>query len=252
MPATVEDRQRRELDFWRNSLTDRPGSDSIDTILSKAGDANVFVSLLRRYKDLVPKSGRVLELGAGNGWASSIFKRLYPGAEVTTTDISEEALQSIHRWPPVFGGTPDRSYACLAYQTREADSSVDFAFCFAAAHHFIEHEKVQQELARILRPGGLAAFFYEPSSPTFWYRPMYWRVNRNRPEVPEDVLVPSRMTAAARAAGLQPRIDMYPSTAKRHPFETVYFAALGAVPVLQHLLPCTANFFFHRLASTRT
>jgi SAM-dependent methyltransferase len=108
----------------------------------------------------------------------------------------------------------------------EKDGSLDQIFAFAAAHHFLAHDKTLKEISRVLRPGGKAFYFYEPVTPKFFYRLAHWRVNRKRPHVPEDVLITSRLQELAFKNGLDMQIDYYPSTTKRGVFETFYFYLL--------------------------
>lgn len=102
------------------------------------------------------------------------------------------------------------------------------------------------EIARILAPGGHALYLYESACRPFIYPLAKRRVNRRRPAVPEDVLVYDRIASIARDLGLDCKLDFYPSLVRRRPFETLYYAALRALPPLQRILPCTMNFHFSR------
>ena len=244
---SVEYRRDRELAFWREAPNFRPQDDSLENIFNGMANARIFVGLLQRYADFIPARGRIIELGAGQGSASCLVKRLFPLAHVTATDISEDALASLHRWARIWNVAPDRHYACLASETHEEDGSVDLAFCFASAHHFIEHEKVLQELARILRPGGHALFLYEPTAPEYLYRLAKWRVNRIRPEVPEDLLVPSAFQACAEKASLHARFDFDVSSEHRLPAAALYYGVLKRMPhFVRRLVPCAANVVISR------
>ena len=138
----------------------------------------------------------------------------------------------------------DDSYSCTSYRVNESDASLDQIFCFAAAHHFLAHRRTLREISRVLKPGGKALYFYEPATPKYLYSMAYWRVNKKRPQVPEDVLITSELRKLAREIELDFHVDYYPSLIKRGPFETVYFFVLGRIPFLQRILPCTANFIF--------
>jgi SAM-dependent methyltransferase len=246
---SIEDKQRIEIEYWRDSEHESPESDSILNILNKMSDASVLIECLGRHQRDLARGGRVLELGAGQGWASCVYKRLYPSAQVIATDLSPYAVQSVQKWERLFEVSVDHAYACKSYATQEADASVDRIFCFAAAHHFLEHRKTLVEINRILKPGGAAYYFHEPTTPRFWYRLVFRHVNSNRPEVPEDVLITSRLKELAQKAGLDLTVDYHPSLTKRGPLETVYFYVQARLPFLQRFLPSTANLVF-RKAST--
>lgn len=239
-------KEQIEIDYWKNSPTERPDSNSIENIVNKISDAPAFLDCLRQYAEVFSNSRTILELGAGQGWASCIVKRTYPQARVIATDISEFALASIHKWEHIFQAKVDATKACRSYEILQPDASVSCIFCFASAHHFVAHRRTLAEIFRILEPGGHCFYFYEPSCPAYIHRVAKWRVNRKRPEVPEDVLIHKRIKELAQSTGLRCALDFYPSILKRGPVETVYYFGLQRFPFLQHLLPCTVNYHFSK------
>jgi len=240
----IEAKQKIEIEFWRDSKDESPESDSIENIISKVSDAGVFLDCLKRHQHKLATTGKILELGAGQGWASCVYKRTFPETDVTATDISEFAVKSLPKWERLFEVTIDKSYDCTSCHINENDSSVDLIFCFAAAHHFLAHKRTLHEISRVLKPGGKAFYFYEPATPKYLYSLARWRVNRKRPHVPEDLLITSEIRKLARSIGLDLFVDYYPSLIKRGAFESVYYFILGRLPLLQRLLPCSANFIF--------
>lgn len=243
MPS-IETKQKIEIEFWRNSKEESPQSDSLENIINKVSDSRIFVDCLKRHNHKIPKSGRVLELGAGQGWASCVYKRLFPQTYVITTDISEHAIMSLPKWERLFDTRIDKSYSCTSYNIDEDNESIDFIFCFSAAHHFLAHKRTINEIKRVLKPGGIAAYFHEPVTPRYLYSLAHWRVNHKRPDVPEDVLINSEYQKLAQSAGLSLDIDYFPSLVKRGSVETLYFLFLNQFPLFQKVLPCSANYLF--------
>lgn len=240
----VHAKQKVEIEFWRNSPDESPESNSLHNIVEKVSDTAILLDCFDRYQGRLAEHGRVLELGSGQGWASCAYKRNFPDVTSIVTDISPYAVQSLPKWERIFEVKIDHFYDCTSYEIKEPDSSIDQIFCFAAAHHFLAHRRTLKELYRVLKPGGKVFYFYEPATSKALYSFAYWRVNRKRPEVPEDVLITSKLRALATRTGLDLQVDYYPSLKRRGPLETLYFYMLGRLPFLQKWVPCTANFIF--------
>ena len=103
---------------------------------------------------------RVLELGAGTGWASRILTQL--GCKVIACDVSPTALQIgrelYARYPPA-GDRPAPEF--LLFDGRHLDledASVERIICLDAFHHVPNPAAVLKELGRILEEGGIAGF----------------------------------------------------------------------------------------------
>jgi len=244
----LEEKERLEIDFWRDSETEGPGVFSVANLVNKLSEARWLLPLFERYRPAFAASHRVLELGGGQGWAACLLQNVYPDLSITTTDISPYAVESLPMWEELFRVKLERAYACTSYETQEPDASVDLVYAFQAAHHFVQHEETLREIARILKPGGTALYLFEPTVTGPLYRFAHWRVNHKRPEVPEDLLQPRLMKRLAEAQGLTLRVDRHPETVNRGAAETVYYYLLGKLPFLQGLFPCTANFVFEKPA----
>jgi SAM-dependent methyltransferase len=243
----IEDKQKIEIEYWRDSQAEAPTVYSLENVVDKMSEARVLLDCIFRHRSELISTGRVLEIGAGQGWASCLYKQMFPSVHAVTTDISQYSIMSLPKWERIFDVTIDESYSCKSYETNEEASSIDQIFCFAAAHHFLAHRRTLLEIKRVLKPGRSAFYFYEPATPSYLYRAAYWRVNRKRPEVPEDVLIVPKLRKIARDVGLSLRVEYYPSLLKRGAVETVYYLALAKIPILQRILTCSANFIFTKL-----
>jgi cyclopropane fatty-acyl-phospholipid synthase-like methyltransferase len=96
--STLQEKQKIEIEYWRDSQSERPESNSIHNIVNKLSEAAIFLNCLSKYKNQLSETGKVLELGAGQGWASCVYKRQFPNAEMITTDISKYAIMSLQKW----------------------------------------------------------------------------------------------------------------------------------------------------------
>lgn len=249
--ALVDEQIAANLEFWRTSPHERPGARSVENLLNKAQDAAILHEILASVEPWLPRDGRIVEMGGGQGWASCLVKRLRPDAHVTVTDVSQDAVDGRPLWERVFEVRLDDAAGAPAWALPVADRSVRLLFCFAAAHHFVDHAAVLREADRVLEEDGTMLWLYEPSAPG-WLAPIVeGRANRKGMTVPEAVLVPSAIVRAGRAAGFDVAVRRWPSTRHRSPFGTVYFALLAALPPLRRLLPCTAHFVFTRAGARR-
>jgi SAM-dependent methyltransferase len=247
--VALEEHEARELAFWRRELGERSGLDGLRALVLKLGEAEWLVPKLARYEDVFANAGTVLELGAGEGWAACAVKRAFPDVHVIASDLSPDAIAAGGRWSEVFGAAPDRTLACPGYDIPLADGSVGLVFAFQAAHHFGAHERTLAEVHRVLRPGGTCLYLHEPSCPPSLHRLARARVNRKRPEVPEDVLVHSRLLELGRAVGFDASVAFDPDPLNRRPGETLYYLALQRLPFLWARLPCTADYRFSKPAA---
>ncbi|MDB4071855.1 class I SAM-dependent methyltransferase [Amylibacter sp.] len=244
---TLSEKRSIEVDFWKTNLDENPESNSIENVLNKAQQGLVFLSaleLLNANGSYFESANDVIELGGGQGWASCILKRRFPHLNVTGSDISEFAIRSQFKWEHIFNVKLDDSVVCTSDDMPFEKKSFDIAFAFAAAHHFVVHRETLVECDRVLRPGGSLIYLYEPVTPRFFYQIAKWRVNRKRPEVPEDVLVPAELSSYASQVGFNYKIIYFPNIKSRGFVETVYYFLLSKVIFLNRLLPSTAIIVF--------
>lgn len=246
MHVNIAEKEAIEIDFWKSSDVERPESQSIVNILTKCAEARVFVEKLEAFEAIFSGAGSILELGGGQGWASCIVKRFYPAARVVTTDISPAAVASLPKWEHVYQVKLEEGLACRSYCTPFPDDSFDVVFVYCAAHHFIRHRSVLREIKRVLRHDGTALYLHEPACRAYMYRLARLRVNRRRPEVPEDVIRFREIESIANDLGLTVETHFAPSLTNRHPVETIYYLGLRYLPFLQKVLPCSVDMVIRR------
>jgi Methyltransferase domain. len=249
--ASTTGREAREIAFWTESESERPGVFSLDLLTHKLSEARIFLEKLATFGALFDESHTIVELGGGQCWASCIVKdRVGNRATVIGTDIAPDAVASVGEWERVIQVHLDRTESCRSYDTPFADDSVDLVFTFAAAHHFGAHRRTLAEIARILKPGGHALYLHEPSCKDWIYRLALKRVLAKRPVVPEDVLRYEHIRDLAHEAGLDTTVHFAPTTTYRGPTETVYYLAMQKLPILNKVLPCTVDLVFTKPSSS--
>lgn len=111
--------------------------------------------LLARLDVIKLMPNRILDLGCGTGFCAHALRRRYRKAEVVGLDIASAMLREARRGDGWFrrgrwlGGDAE----CLPF----ADASFDMVFSNLALQ-WCDPDRVFQEVARVLRPGGLFMF----------------------------------------------------------------------------------------------
>lgn len=246
---SVKEMEAIEIRYWATSETERPGVFAIDNVVNKITDAPVLLERLAPFRSRFASAARVLELGAGQGWASCLLRALQAdrGQVVVCADISQFALRSVPMWQDVFRTTITGATACRSYELPFASETFDAVFTFQAAHHFRLHRETLREIKRILTPRGLAVYMHEPSCARWIHPVAVRRVRALRQHVPEDLIVHEEMVKCAREEGLEVSSRDDCSLVKRGRVEFIYYLVLGAVRPLRWILPCTRDYIFKRV-----
>jgi SAM-dependent methyltransferase len=127
---------------------------------------------------LLPAGGCVLELGAGDGWQAHALHE--HGFKVTAIDVAAASPE-----------TP-KHYPVSTYDGRTLpfpDHSFDAIYSSNVLEHIESFEQIQSELARVLRPGGVAVHCVPSATWRLWTtlgHPVYaarwiWRSRIGRP-----------------------------------------------------------------------
>lgn len=104
---------------------------------------------------------RVLDIGAGRGWASLRFAQI--ASHTVAFDASENALAAIHENRP-----PDRDLDLIQGDVCRfpfQEESFDVVFLSNVVNRIRRPERLMREIARVLKPEGFALNIAEPISP---------------------------------------------------------------------------------------
>lgn len=241
----IEAKENIEIDYWKNSKWENPNQFGSRNLLSKMYQSRNFNYKINRYKKHFKNKNSVLELGAGQGWASCFLKKyVLPNATFTVSDISSYAIESLYRWENILDVKIDNSFACQSYKIPVGDNSYDLIFCYAAAHHFVKIDETLEEIKRVLKPNGKALFLYEPTCSKLFY-PIHYKYVNDDPHVPEDILIVKEIQDLAKKHELTCK-HFY--DAKQINIRSLgvgmYFAILNKMKFLQRWLPSSSDFIF--------
>lgn len=242
----LEEKERIEIEFWRDDPAENPREFTRQNLLNKIQEARHLDYKLQKYKHLLKGKTNVLEIGAGQGWASCYMKKYYlPEANFTVSDISTYAIQSLHYWEHIFQVKMLNSLSCPSYDIPLRDQTYDLIFCYAAAHHFVKIEETLVELKRLLTKNGVIIFLYEPTCSKMFYPLHYWYVNYAPHSTPEDVLQPGQIKKIAEKHGLsyQNKYDSRQTIIRSVPVY-LYFRILGVLKFLQRIFPSSSDMIF--------
>lgn len=102
----------------------------------------------------------VLDFGAGSCWSSRYLTQL--GYRVIATDVSETALrigrQGFDLYPVQGDHHPPTFLPFDGHRFDLPDASIDRVLCLSAFHHVPNQATILREMARVLKPGGIAGF----------------------------------------------------------------------------------------------
>jgi len=100
----------------------------------------------------LPEGANVLEIGAGQGFGAATLSRSLPSAQVYSIDITMECLKpdrlDVGPQPPIF-------IQASAPNLPLAPDSMDAVFAVMTFHCLPQPQRVVDEVARVLKPGGV-------------------------------------------------------------------------------------------------
>lgn len=208
--VTVEELAERAEGYFRavenpDALLTKPLKDVAET-------PDLLVTFGQVLRGLRPLPGMtVLDFGAGTCWTSRFLAQL--GCRVKALDVSPTALdlgRRLFERLPVLGDRPAPEF--LVFDGRRfdlPDASVDRVLSFDAFHHVPNPAEVIREMARVLRPGGIAAFA-EPG-PRHSHQPQSQYEMRNYGVIENDVVIEDVWTWAQEAGFAELRLCLLDS-----------------------------------------
>lgn len=170
----LEEHKRREMQGWLDlwgklGMFERPTLEDSFRLPYVGGtwtDVARMFDLAMEEMQLTGKE-RILDVGAGQGWASRFFAA--KGCEVIATDIVADEWYGLGRSWAIM------EHAEVSFEPMLADGEnmpfpenyFDYVFFQGALHHFTDFKRVLVQVRKILKPGGRVIAAGEPSIAIF-------------------------------------------------------------------------------------
>jgi SAM-dependent methyltransferase len=238
---SINELKKLELDFWENDDFEGNGRETLESMVNKFSEFEIFFEKMKKYEYIFQASNLILEIGGGQLWASSILKKYFPEKRIIGTDISPHAIAGSYIWERVFNVELDRKLALDVVENETNLEQVDLIFCFASAHHFSDFDKTFEVLKKILSPNGKILFLHEPFANNLFYKFALKRVNKKRPVVHEDLLRPSLIRKASKANALIAMIYRLPSVINRRGIASIYYFVMQKIQFLNYVFPTSVD-----------
>ena len=127
---------------------------------SKLHAINEFLEGTKNFKFY----GKVLEIGAGTGWASATIKALNPSVEMITTEINGGILLKCMDTAKMLRVKIDGYVPCEVTRLPFDDNTFDVVCCNSVLHHIEDLNGGLREINRVLKKDGVFYASGEPSA----------------------------------------------------------------------------------------
>lgn len=113
-------------------------------------------TLARLARSDVPIGGQILDIGCGQGSASSLLDIHFQPKRIIGVDIDGELIGKGRRLANEWSLSAELTLTCgCATDIPLEDASVDLVLCHQLLHHMVAQHQALAEMRRVLRTGGL-------------------------------------------------------------------------------------------------
>jgi ubiquinone/menaquinone biosynthesis C-methylase UbiE len=156
----------------------------------------IILRWIRSKVDL-PAGERFLEIGCGRGAGAGLLLREFRPGAIHAMDLDEDMIGEARRYVTPAQRQRIHLYVGDAMHLPHRDGAMDAVFGFGVLHHLPDWRGGMQEIARVLRPGGI--YFLEEFYPAFY---LNFLVRRLVTHPEEDRFISQDLRQALAAHGL--------------------------------------------------
>ena len=143
----------------QTSTTVNPWSDDDNSVFLRLRmktfwNGDYFERIILPLLDL-PQSGRVLDVGCGNGGISLLLAEHRPDLKITGADYESKPIEDASAYAARNGLKNLTFEQGDAHNLKYDDATFDAVVCQTVLTHVRDAETVIREMARVLKPGGI-------------------------------------------------------------------------------------------------
>lgn len=115
-------------------------------------DCGQLLMELGAMMGLMPRQGKLLDLGCGTGWTSFYFAKM--GYQVLGQDVAPEAIAYAKKMAAE-SGMPNLDFIESDYESLRLEPEFDIAVFFDSLHHSLDETKAVESAYKALKKGGI-------------------------------------------------------------------------------------------------
>lgn len=150
LPSRLSQEDKAEEHFWATDSKEGLKAHPILTLQMKRDEIAFFSE---RILPILKLQGKILKIGSGACWLSSLIKMEMPEAYVVASDISPSALCKGEAISRFLHSSIDTFVACKIESLPFEDGFFDYVIGSAVLHH-TQPQKALRHIIRVLKEGG--------------------------------------------------------------------------------------------------
>lgn len=161
LPTSLSQADLAEEQFWAKDTREGVKAYPLLALLHKS---DIILNFCEQILPKLKLQGKVLEIGSGSCWLSSLIKLVFPESYVIATDVAPSALLKGAQISEFLNSGIDYFIACKVEQLPFENDFFDYAIGSAILHHTFPQEAIHQ-IFRVLKNHGAYIGIWELAIP---------------------------------------------------------------------------------------